>query len=207
MQNKLDVLKLECVRQQKKIFTELSFTVNEGEVLIVEGPNGSGKSSLLRLLATLMAPDAGEIKFNQQPITEMKLAYWQKLHYLGHVNGLKLALTIRENLCFTENMSGSIPGPSQYEEILSQLQLSAHAHTPIRELSAGQKRRVALAKLMLFPKLIWILDEPLTGLDKTMQKLFLEWLTSHLREHGLCILSSHHSLELPGAKFLRFKSC
>jgi heme exporter protein A len=200
--------KLSCVRQQKRLFTAISFQLYPAEVLLVEGPNGSGKSSLLRLLSGLKTPDEGSIFWDGKPIQALPSEYGHHLHYVGHTNGIKLGLTVIENLKLTYHLSLT-PSPPDYASILDRLQLNADKNTLVKFLSAGQKRRLALAKLFLFPKPLWLLDEPLTALDVNIQTLFLSHLNRHLQMGGMAVISSHHPIQLSGAnvKALRLPSC
>src|SRR3990167_7301219 len=154
---------LSCIRQNKPLFSNLSFELNAGEALLIKGPNGSGKSSLLRILAGLATPTHGEHLWCGEKIEDQRLHYFNHLHYISQNNGLKLELSIIENLQLAAHLAlVQIP---DLQTLLSQFQLLADQQTSVKYLSAGQKRRVALAKLFLIPKLLWILDEPLTALD------------------------------------------
>lgn len=191
----LSVSNLSCVRQQQIIFRDISFSLSAGESLLVEGENGSGKSTLLRLLTGLSTPTSGHIYWQQQ--------YTEALHFIGHTNGIKLGLTVKENLQLLSHLNST--KLISLDETLEKLKLSAYQQTLTQQLSAGQKRRVALAKLFLFPKPIWILDEPLTALDVDTQLLFLKHLDQHLQQGGISVISSHHSI--PSIKTLRLTSC
>lgn len=204
----LDILDLCCVRQQKKLFTNLSFQLLSSQALVIEGANGSGKSSLLRLLTGLTTPTQGDICWQGISIQQHNEQYKRDLHYVGHTNGIKLGLTVIENLRLSLSLALEKQALS-FEDILDQLQLSAHAHTFASHLSAGQKRRLALAKLLLFPKPLWLLDEPLTALDSHTQQLFLSWLDAHLKQDGIAIMSSHQTIKLKDVALttLRLSSC
>jgi len=203
----LEAKDVSCIRHQRLLFEQLSFQLPAGEGLIIEGPNGSGKSSLLRLLAGLATPASGKICWHGQPIQEKCLAYWEVLHYVGHLNGIKLGLTVKENLQLAACLAGQSDSFHQ-QEVLSLLQLHSHQQTLAHHLSAGQKRRLALAKLFLFPKTVWILDEPLTALDTPTQVIFFERLTAHLQQGGISILSSHHAIPAhTSMRTLRLAAC
>lgn len=189
----LQAAHISCMRQQKIIFSDISFELNAGEMLLVQGENGSGKSSLLRLLAGLCSPYTGDIIWQHQSIASSPLDYWRHLHYVGHDNGTKSGLTIIENLELIKQLS-SLSYASPVEDILHSLQLMPLKHTQVKHLSAGQKRRAALAKLFLLKKTCWILDEPLTALDTSCQAFFLSHLKKHLEQGGLAVVSSHHSI-------------
>lgn len=203
----LQIQALSCIRQKKTLFTNLSLDLFTHTCLIVEGANGSGKSSLLRLLAGLTSPDAGEIFWKTDSIKKNRSIYQTHIHYIGHHNGLKMGLTIAENLQLQMQLYDMTP--LNYVEILQELNLLALQHQPLHELSAGQQRRVALAKLWLFPKSIWILDEPFTTLDQTAQLYFMQTLGDFLQQGGLCVLSTHHPIPLMQGKaqYLRLPIC
>ena len=206
-EKKLQAINVSCVRQQKKLFSDLSFTLTAGELLLIEGQNGAGKSSLLRLLSGLATPFSGDVFWQGESIHSARAAYHEQLHYMGHSNGIKLGLTVSENLELAAHLSSSrIPS---FENILESLQLSSYQNTLASYLSAGQKRRIALAKLFLYPKMIWLLDEPLTALDKHTQSIFLAQLKLHLKNGGIAIVSSHHTIHVDQAVIhtLRLESC
>lgn len=185
------------------MFDELSLELAAGEILVIEGANGSGKSSLLQLIAGLMTPDKGEIYWQGRCIQEQGCTYLQQLHFLSHHNGIRAGLTVYENLELASCLSQQ--ALIQVEQVLASLQLLAFQHHFASDLSAGQKRRLALAKLFLFKKALWLLDEPCTALDQNMQKAFLVMLENYLDEGGIVIMSSHHDVQLKrhSAKILR----
>lgn len=203
----LCVRNLRCVRQHKQIFNHLSFQLSPSQILLVEGPNGSGKSSLLRILAGLSTPFDGDIFWHNQNITDLGTDFSHDLHFVGHTNGIKLGLTVIENLRLAAHLS--LSSHAAFDDVLSLLRLSAHANTQAKHLSAGQKRRLGLAKLFLFPKPLWVIDEPLTALDVETQTLFLSWLTNHSQQGGIAVISSHHTIPLSPTilKTLRLQLC
>lgn len=200
----LETLDLHCVRNQQLLFAPISFALNAGEALLIEGDNGSGKSSLLRLLTGLSTPHEGHVLWQTQSIQTIRDEYATHLHYLGHTNGLKLGLSVEENLILGSHLALATP---LIENALEQWQLNSLKHKLINQLSAGQKRRVALAKLNLTNKPLWILDEPLTALDAQIQQIFFANLESHLNNGGIAIISSHHSISHPNIKKLRLEAC
>lgn len=202
----LQAINLSCVRQHKKLFTDISFALNPGDALLIEGENGSGKSSLLRLLTGLSTPFSGDIYWQSKAISSIPTEYREEIHYLGHLNGIKLGLTVNENLQLASHLSNTVL--SHPKEILTLLKLNRHEQIQTKYLSAGQKRRVALAKLFLFPKKIWLLDEPLTALDTQTQTIFLDQLNKHLQNGGISIISSHHPMTTSASmQTLRLASC
>lgn len=184
MKHMLAITQLSCKRQGRPLFSDLSFCVNAGEVLLVEGANGAGKSSLLRLLAGLATPASGDVLWQNRSIYSYLREYQQQLNYIGHTNGLRLDLTIEENLRTTEKTA------------LSAFNLTNYIHLPARMLSAGQKRKVALTKLLLSKKQLWLLDEPLTALDVEAQAIFFRLLRHHLEQGGMAVVSSHQPITL-----------
>ena len=194
----LEAINLSCIRPHQTLFTQLSFQLNQGEILLIAGSNGSGKSSLLRLLTGLSLPTAGEIHWQHIPIHPIRAEYSEALHYVGHTNGIKLGLTVVENLQLAAHLTGFVFS-GKFESLLTQLQLNAHKNTPAKYLSTGQKRRLALAKLFLIPKRLWILDEPFTALDTETQLFFTSSLEAHLQQGGMAIISSHHPMNMTHA--------
>jgi heme exporter protein A len=197
----LQAKQLACIRQRQIIFSPLSFNVNAGELLLIEGANGAGKSSLLRLLTGLITPAHGDILWCGQSIHANALLYRENLHYLSHSNGIKLGLTVAENLQLAGHLHNS--NANSYDAVLSALQINAQQQIQAQYLSAGQKRRIALAKLLLMPKSIWLLDEPLTALDAQTQAFFIIQLTQHLQQGGIAVISSHHAMALPALNIQR----
>lgn len=202
----LDVVKVGCMRQQRILFSGLSLQLNSGEALVIEGENGCGKSSLLRIIAGIAAPLYGQVRWQQQLISQAAHIYWEQLHYLSHQNGLKLGLTVKENLLLRQHLG--LVTQIDLTTVLNSLQLSAYQHTLVKHLSAGQKRKLALAKLFLFPKPLWILDEPLTALDLSTQQFFMTQLDLHLDHGGMAIISTHQPLvSVRPIKSLRLPVC
>lgn len=204
----LNVINLSCVRMNRCLFTNLSFELKPQAVLLIEGSNGAGKSSLLRLLAGLSTPQEGKIEWCGQSIHRVRENYYQDLHYIGHTNGIKLGLTVFENLQLAKQLIRTTHQPD-YDAVLTELNLSLYKHTYANELSAGQKRRLALARLLLFPKQLWIIDEPYTSLDVDTQLLFLAKLKRHCEQGGMAIISSHHAMDLADVTLnkVRLGSC
>jgi heme exporter protein A len=188
----IEAKQLSCIRQGKAIFTPVNFSLCAGHALLVAGPNGAGKSSLLRLISGTATPAEGCINWNGASIHTSLLDYVSDLHYIGHTNGIRLGLTITENLQLAGNLSQH--AIKDLDEILTLLQLSADKHTQAQYLSAGQKRRIALARLFLIPRSLWILDEPLTSLDVNTQTILLQQIEKHLGAGGLCIMTSHQPI-------------
>lgn len=204
----LQMINVSCERHHRILFRNLSFQVQRGEILLIEGANGSGKSSLIRLLTGLSLPASGSILWRDKSIQQIRDIYHNDLHYVGHTNGIKLGLTVLENLRLA-NVLLCESYAFYPESILALLQLDKQQYTLARYLSAGQKRRLAMARLFLFPKPLWILDEPFTALDKEVQTWLLAQLKHHVERGGIAIISSHHYLNFKDVPMqtLRLGTC
>lgn len=176
---------LACRRGLRPLFASVSFALRRGEALALTGPNGSGKTSLLRQLAGLLPVEAGTVRI------ELPLP---ALHFLGHADGLKSALTLHESLRFAAAMQGVGLADEKAAALLAELGLAGRFWQRIGDLSAGQRRRLALADLMLAPRPLWLLDEPLTALDADGRALINRLAAAHLAEGGVIIASSHAPL-------------
>lgn len=192
---------LACIRDTNILFENLGFTVESGQVLVVEGANGSGKTSLLRILSGIRQQDDGSVSWGNQNIEKLGAAYRQDMAYLGHQNGIKHELTAIENLQMAR-IYGKITD-SSLDSALETMGLIEQADIKAANLSAGQKRRLALARLLLTDCCLWILDEPLTTLDKAGIQLFESLLRQHVTSGGVAVLSSHHDINLDGSNIIR----
>jgi len=197
----LEVKDLQCIRDDRILFNHLSFSLARGQILQVEGRNGSGKTSLLRMLCGLALPNEGEIYWKNQNIQEIKSDYWATLAYIGHTSGLKADLTPLENLAIAQALS-FFPTSLALEEALIQVGLSGFEEVPTRMLSAGQQRRVALARLLINQSQLWILDEPFTALDKIAIQMVEKLMMTHAQQGGMILLTSHHALQWVSAMTL-----
>ena len=178
---------LTCIRGERLLFAGLSFAVSPGQMLVLRGPNGSGKTSLLRLSAGLLPAAQGHLTWQGQRVEDAHdLA--RHLAWLGHAEALKPALTVRENLSFWARFAGRA---GAVDAALAALDLVALADLPARFLSAGQRRRVALARLVAADRKLWLLDEPTTALDSAAVALFAALLRAHLAAGGLAIAATH----------------
>lgn len=185
----LEVVNLACARGDRPLFRGLSFALAPGELLHVRGENGCGKTTLLRTLCGLSQPAAGEIRWDGQLIREQSDTYRQQLCYIGHGNAIHGDLTPVENLQF-ETCLGT-EDPIEALPALESLGLARVAALPTKLLSQGQKRRVALARLAVLQRTLWVLDEPFAALDTRAVDRLLEALAGHLDRGGLCLLTSH----------------
>ena len=181
------------------VFSNINFTLASGEFLQLTGPNGAGKSSLLRLLASLSEPTHGQITLEGG---SPDLITGQQAHYIAHSDASKSALTVTENLAFWRDFLGG----GDLERALSAVNLGTLADYPVALLSAGQKRRLALARLALVPRVIWLLDEPSVGLDEASRELLVALMGAHLKDGGLIIAATHVPLGLKAGKNLHLES-
>lgn len=193
----LTVNQLTCTRSDRTLFTGLSFELQAGHVLRVQGSNGCGKTSLLQLLCGIGMPESGEISWHGQAIHQDASAYLSELAYLGHSLGVKRELTPVENLEFSAALCAYRTDLS-IDDALQKMRMLRFAEQPCLKLSAGQQRRVALARLLLGREKLWILDEPYSALDVHGQALLNELIQTHIANGGMLILTAHHAVELGG---------
>jgi len=186
--------RLSIERGGRIVFSNLSFTLEAGESLIVTGRNGIGKSTLLRALAGLLPLAEGEISC--APSMEETLA--ERAHYIGHADALKGALTVAENLTFHAALLDARQGGLGAKAALGEFGLAHVAELPAAYLSAGQRRRVALARLLVAHRPVWLLDEPTTALDAASQATMTRIMAAHLKSGGMIIAATHAKLELAG---------
>lgn len=192
----LIVDKIACERDDRRLFSDLSFSLSSGQVLLLEGSNGSGKTSLLRILCGFREPDEGALFWCNQPIAESD--FLAQMAYVGHADGLKKELTVFENLQFALAL-GQASGIG-IEQALARVKMAGYDDNRVQTLSAGQKRRVSLARLLITRSVLWILDEPLTALDKSGIDLVEQLIAAHAANGGMVILTSHQDLtQFPAA--------
>jgi heme exporter protein A len=185
---------LTCIRGERVVFAKLAFSIGEGEVLYLRGPNGSGKSTLLRLMAGLLRPVSGELRWNGESTKEDAETFRGLLHYVGHQDAIKTALTVEENVTFWAEMSGVDPEKRNVGEALEIFSLSHLASLPARFLSAGQRKRLNLARLCASPAPLWLLDEPANSLDKASVGALRSAITAHQEKGGLVAVATHEEL-------------
>ena len=201
----LEVINLTCVRGTRRLFKELSFSAENGELVELRGPNGSGKTSLLRILCGLAMPAAGEVRWDGSGIRSLGEEYFGAVAYLGHQNAVKDELTAIENLRISSAVCGYALDKREAQEILKRVGLTQQQNLPARVLSAGQRRRLAMTRLLTSKARLWILDEVLTSLDDTAMNLSREFINAHLRQDGIAIVATHQDLNLAAPRFQRLQ--
>lgn len=199
----LSVHDLACARGERLLFKGMNFTLGTRELLLVQGGNGQGKTSLLRLLTGLSSPEDGEVRWNGTPINKTREAYHAAMVYLGHANGVKDDLNPVENLRFADGLQGRVFEEARAVATLERLGLARCLDLPCRVLSFGQRRRVALSALLLAGATLWILDEPLTGLDVHAVAMMEGLIREHLQGGGMVVATTHQALNLEGVKVQR----
>ncbi|MES2013587.1 MAG: cytochrome c biogenesis heme-transporting ATPase CcmA [Pseudomonadota bacterium] len=187
---------LACLRGDRLLFKNVGFELNAGGLLYVLGENGSGKSSLLRLLCGLLMPEMGEVLWYGKSIKKDSEAYLSDLLYLGHLNGLKDDLTALENLQVNAQLAGDLVAEQKILLALKSIGILRCANLPVRVLSQGQKRRVALAQLWLTERKLWILDEPFAALDTASIEVLADRLNQHLANGGMTIITTHQDVSI-----------
>lgn len=199
----LEVSNLACSRGDHSLFTGLSFTLEAGELMQVQGENGKGKTSLLRTLCGFMQPAAGEIRWRGEDVDELGEDYCAELLYLGHHNAIKDELTALENLQISAGLTGMELGDKEALAALRRMGLKNKEHLPVRVLSQGQRRRVALARMLVSDAPLWVLDEPLTALDVAAVGLIQQLIGEHLAREGMVIFTTHQPLLVEGVELRR----
>ncbi len=182
------------------LFADLTFTVGSGEALLVTGANGSGKTTLLRILAGLTAPAAGSVRWRGAEVSAFSAAVRQDVAFVGHLPALNDALTAQENLMMLLALSGDPARAGEVHAALSAVALDPQSSLPARVLSQGQRRRVALARLTLARRTLWLLDEPATALDADGATILSDLITRHLAGHGCVVATTHQPLAFETAR-------
>ena len=199
----LNVKNLQCTRGDRELFTNLSFSLDKSQLMMLEGQNGSGKTTLLRSLCGLYLPDEGEILWDGLSIKKQDENFRQALLYLGHLNAIKADMTVLENLRFNTKLAGESVTDDALMDALDTIGLFAFEDFPTSQLSQGQKRRVALARLLVSKATLWILDEPFVALDAGAVELLQSIIAKHIEKGGMVILTTHQEVPLTSGEIIR----
>ncbi|MEN6588032.1 MAG: cytochrome c biogenesis heme-transporting ATPase CcmA [Sulfuricella sp.] len=199
---------LACVRGERTLFKHLNFTLSAGELLLVQGPNGSGKTSLLRMVCGLLSPEFGDILWGGEKISGARESYHAEMTYFGHAPAVKEDLSAAENLSFSCQLAGISVDRDAVKGALGHLGLGHCLNLPAKSLSQGQRRRVALSRLLLVKAKLWILDEPLTALDQAALQLVQSLIGEHLQAGGMALMTTHQPVMIQGVepKILQLKA-
>jgi len=193
-----------CERGERRIFSGLDFQILPGQALVLRGPNGSGKTSLLRIAATLLNTAAGQLTWDGMDVAEEPEAHRSRLHFIGHQDAVKDALTVRENIATWTRIRGS--SGDRIEAAMMAFGISHLADTPAQYLSAGQHRRTALARLVASPAALWLLDEPTVSLDSDGTACLQMAIMGHRAAKGMVMAATHIELGLDDVNILQLKS-
>jgi heme exporter protein A len=191
---KLSANDLTLIRGESCLFQGLGFALNPGELLLLEGQNGSGKTSLMRAIAGMLSLESGEILWNDIPVNDQRQEFHGALVWLAHRTGLKGDLTLVENLHFEASLRPQ--ANVDFDAVCSRLGIARLKSLPLRSLSAGQQRRVALARMMLADVPLWLMDEPFTNLDREGRALVMQLTEEHLTNGGMCVMAAHQDVEI-----------
>jgi heme exporter protein A len=196
----LEASHLECVRGNRTIFRDVSFAVRPGDFFRLTGHNGSGKTSLLRMLCGLLSPASGTIRWHGAEIETLGEEYYSAIAYVGHRPGIKDELTAMENLQVSSGLSGIEISRNTAVSALERMGLGCRMHLPSRFLSEGERRRVALARLVVGHSSLWLLDEVLTSLDRIAVETIQLLIEDHLEAGGMAIVATHQELKLASGR-------
>lgn len=200
----LEAHNLACIRGGRTVFAGIDFSLGPGEVLALHGPNGSGKSTLMRLLAAFLTPAMGAVTWAGVDIRTSLAEHRARLHYVGHADGIKALLSVRENLAFTCALNGA--GKAALEQALGAFDLVTLADTPGRFLSSGQRRRLSLARLIAGERPVWLLDEPGVGLDAESRRRLERAIDGHRSAGGMIMVATHGDVEISDTRILTLSS-
>jgi heme exporter protein A len=197
----IEAVDLTCERGERLLFSGLTFSAENGTLLRIAGPNGTGKTSLLRIMCGLLEPTAGEVRWRGGNIRRLREEYWKDLVYIGHLNGVKDDLTVRENLRVSVRVGGRAANEAQLAQALDAVGLAGFEDTMARFLSQGQRRRVALARLFVSESVpLWILDEPFTALDVRGVANLSTLIARHIEGGGTVVLTTHQEVPVDAAR-------
>jgi heme exporter protein A len=201
----LEADNLECVRGERRLFAGLGFKLEAGELLYLQGRNGAGKTSLLRMIIGLLPPEAGEIRWKGQSIRRNSEDFRADLCYLGHLNAIKEELTPLENLLASAHLADEALSEDDALDALEQVGLAGREDLACKYLSQGQKRRVALARLVKERRPLWVLDEPFVALDVAAVDWLAGIISSHLQRGGLAVMTTHQLVAIPAGTVRELK--
>lgn len=190
----LQARQLACERDDRWLFEGLDLDIKGGEIVRIEGPNGSGKTTLLKILSGQLTDYRGELFWNGAPMHQTREHFLANLLYLGHAPGVKAGLTPLENLAWYQALNGEKGSDQQREQALFEVGLAGFEDVPAGQLSAGQQRRIALARLTLTPRALWVLDEPFTAIDRHGVMALEAQLVAHAQSGGCVLVTTHHAL-------------
>ncbi|HJW50965.1 MAG TPA: cytochrome c biogenesis heme-transporting ATPase CcmA [Burkholderiaceae bacterium] len=197
----IEAVDLRCERGERLLFSGLSFSAERGTLLRIAGPNGTGKTSLLRIMCALLEPTAGEVRWKGGNIRRLREDYWKDLVYIGHLNGVKDDLTVRENLRIAVGLGGRRATEGDLARALDAVGLAGFEDSMARFLSQGQRRRVAMARLYVSAAVpLWILDEPFTALDTRGVAALSELIAGHVGGGGTVVLTTHQEVPVDAAR-------
>ncbi len=196
---------MECVRGDRRLFRDVSFSLTPGTLLQLTGPNGSGKTSLLRIIAGLVAPESGEIRWQGAQIRSLAEDYFRSITYIGHRTAVKEELSSLENLRISNGLAGTEITRNEAHQALAKVGLAGRENLPARFLSEGQRRRSALARLVTCRTTLWLLDEVLASLDRAAATLIESIIGEHLDRGGIAIVATHQELHVAAEAFQRLE--
>ncbi len=201
----LQVSNLTAVRDERVLFEQLSFTIQPGELVQVEGRNGTGKTTLLRIITGLGDREEGDIWWKEENVAKCRDIFHRDLLFLGHQTGVKRDLTAIENLRFYQSIHNGTQADEVLFQALAQVGLAGREDVPVAQLSAGQQRRVALARLWISQQILWILDEPLTAIDKQGVKVLEQLFIKHADQGGIVLLTTHQDMFADSPRLRKIK--
>ena len=201
----LQGINIACVRGDRELFKNIHFSLEPGSLLQVRGANGSGKTSLLRMLCGLSIPAAGEIHWNGVSIRTANEEYFANVTYIGHLSGIKDDLTVIENLRISSALAGFEITMDETYQALKKIGLGGREYLPVKVLSQGQRRRVALARLLVCKTKLWILDEPFVALDVAAVQLMREILELHLQHEGMVVMTTHQEIDIQSSSITQLQ--
>lgn len=201
----LEISSLECVRGDLSLFKDLSFSINTGELLHLHGHNGSGKTTLLRTLSGLVKPGSGKVLWQGEDINELQEDFTRHLTYIGHKNAIKDDLSAVENLRIASLLDGFNISEDEAWQALDRIGLKGMEDLPTKVLSQGQKKRVALSRLLVTKTRLWILDEPFVALDKQAVAFLEDVIRDHIAADGMAIVTTHQEVSLTKGKVKELK--